>query len=148
MDVDFLSEDLVASLLIDQLAGGRAYARERRSAHKRLVAEIFSPPRLTGYLSRFPDKVLAPGFALDLTVMDPEDGMPWDFSRPEKREKARRLRKEQKPFLLIGSPMCMAFSTWQYLNEAKSSDSGKIKRERIRAALQLDFVASLYREHV
>ncbi len=79
MDVDFLSEDLVATLLIDQLAGGRAYARERRTAHKRLVTEIFSPPRLTGYLSRFPDKVLAPGFALDLTTNDPDDGQPWDF---------------------------------------------------------------------
>ena len=62
---------------------------------------------------------LAPGFAFDLTVADPDDGQPWDFSRRDKREKARRMLREQKPILLIGSPMCTQFSTWQYLNYSK-----------------------------
>ena len=45
------------------------------------------------------------GFSLDLTVMD-EDGLPWDFNNQAKREKARRIVREQKPYMLIGSPAC------------------------------------------
>ncbi len=42
-----------------------------------------------------------PGFSFDITVVDPEDGMPWDFSIPAKRLKARMMIREQKPYLLI-----------------------------------------------
>ena len=55
---------------------------------------------------------LAPGFALDLTVVGPEDGKSWDFNVKEKREKVCRMQREQRPILLIGSPMCTRFSTW------------------------------------
>ena len=45
------------------------------------AAEIYSPPRVTSIAHRFN---LIPGFALDLSVIYPEDGMPWDFDKPEK----------------------------------------------------------------
>ena len=107
-----------------------------------------SPPRITAELKKHPRRHLLPGFALDLTVIDPEDGEPWDFCRPEKREKARQLRRRQKPFLLIGSPACTSFTTWQYLNEAKSKDAEEMRRQRVIATIHMDFVASLYREQV
>ena len=31
------------------------------------------------------------GFALDLTVVDPDDGMPWDFTSLAKPAKARKI---------------------------------------------------------
>ncbi len=155
MDVGFIGSlepepfDVVSELLLQQLGStGNSYRRETRQAFRGLVSEIYSPPRVTAELRRRPRRHLLPGFALDLTVLDPDDGQPWDFCHREKREKARAMRRRTRPFLLIGSPECTAFSTWQYLNEAKFADTEKLKRERIRAELHLDFVASLYREQV
>ncbi len=55
MDSAFMLQDEVTALVMNTLAGnGRAYARERRSAAKKLVCEVFSPPRLTNVLSKFP----------------------------------------------------------------------------------------------
>ena len=48
---------------------------------------------------------LAPGFALDLTVVDPEDGRPWDFNQRDKREKGRKMQREQRPFSSL-DPRC------------------------------------------
>ena len=142
-------EDVASELLLQQLGStGRSYRRETRKAYKHLVSEIYSPPRITAELRRRPRRHLLPGFALDLTVTDPDDGQPWDFCSREKREKARALRRRQKPFLLIGSPMCTAFCAWQYLNEARSADPDRLRRARIQATLHIDFVMSLYREQV
>ena len=141
--------DVASELLLQQLGStGNSYKRETRKAFRHLVSEIYSPPRVTAEIRRQRHRHLLPGFALDLTVTDPDDGQPWDFCCMEKRDKARALRRRQKPFLLIGSPMCTAFGTWQYLNEAKSSDTMKIKRSRVRAELHMEFVASLYREQI
>ena len=87
-----------------------------RESQKFLVSEIYSPPRITAEVRRGKYKHLSPGIALDLIVNNPDDGRPWDFSRHDKREKARKIIGSSKLFLLIGSPMCTAFSTWQRLN--------------------------------
>ena len=71
------------------------------------VTEVYSPPRVTTWASRMK---LTPGLAFDLTGLDPEDGRPWDFNDPNKAAKARRWIEDNKPLLLIGSPMCAAFS--------------------------------------
>ena len=71
------------------------------------VSEIYSPPRLTAMCKSMG---LNPGFALDLTVLDPDDGMPWDFTLKSKRDKARQKVIREKPILLVGSPMCTVFS--------------------------------------
>ena len=97
---DFVSEMLLASLA----SSGRRYGREMRSAHRRIVSEIYSPPRVTAEIKRGRHPHLVPGFAFDLTVNDPDDCQPWDFSAKGKREKARTKLNTQKPYLFIGSP--------------------------------------------
>ena len=87
------------------------------------VSEFYSPPRVTAYASRLG---LSPGFALDLTVIDPDDGKPWDFDTKEKRDKAFAKVKEEKPKLLIGSPMCTPFSLLQNL----SKDKGDLEQKK------------------
>ncbi len=151
MDMGFIgslepeTNDLVSGLLLQQLGStGRSYKREVRKTFKHLVSEVYSPPRVTEELRRKPRRHLLPGFAFDLTTTDPDDGEPWDFTRRDKREKARHLLRRQRPFLLIGSPMCRAFSTWQYLNDAKASNPDAVKRQKIRAKMHVDFVVSLY----
>ncbi len=93
-------------------------------------------------------KHVLPGFSFDITVNDPMDNQPWDFCLKSKRERARRLLREQAPYFLIGSPMCKHFCTWQALNEARSSDPDKMRRAKTQARLHLSFVAQLYRDQL
>ena len=61
MDTDFLQSDDIAIFILDQLAGDkRAYGREKRAAGRRIISEIYSPPRVTKLLSRLPNSVLFP----------------------------------------------------------------------------------------
>ncbi len=155
MDVGFMGSlepegyDEIAGMLLQQLgAQGRRYRRESRRALRGLVSEIYSPPRITTELRRGRYKYLAPGLAFDVTVKDPDDGQPWDFTRRDKREKARRLIREYKPLLLIGSPMCTAFSTFQNINVSKFKDPEAKQRAYVQACMHMNFVASLYWEQL
>ncbi len=151
-------EDEISAILLQQLGSFRkSYQRETRTKLKQMiedmrgrkvVSEIYSPPRITAELKKNQRRHLIPGFALDLTVADPDDGTPWDFSKPEKRAKARALLRKQRPYMLIGSPMCTAFSSWQQLNRARSKDVDKMDREKDLATQHIEFVISLYVEQL
>ena len=93
-------------------------------------------------------KHLVPGFALDLAFVDPSDGLPWDFSKKSKREKAFALLRQQKPYMLIGSPACKAFSAWQVLNRARTKDTAAMDRALAATTRHLDFVVSFYSENI
>ena len=123
------------------------FRRERRAASRRMVSEIYSPPRVTKAISTMPGCDLIPGFALDLTCLDPDDGMPWDFDVTAKREKAMRNVRTEKPAMVIGSPMCTAWCSWRALNNTKR-DPEVVRRELIRARMHLDFMISIYIEQV
>ena len=70
---------------------------------------------MTAAAAQLPELDMEPGLALDFTTTD-EDGNPWDFDQEHMREKALKLVDETKPELLIGSPMCKLFCTWQRIN--------------------------------
>ncbi len=146
LDDNILGEDFCC-FIMQQYTGDRSYRRERRTGARKIVSEVFSPPRITKALSRFPGAQLVPGFALDLTCVDPDDQQPWDFDRREKREKARTLVRTQRPLFLVGSPDCTAFSSWQALNNTMR-DSSLVHREYVRARLHLDFCCQLYMEQI
>ena len=102
-DVDLADDEILC--FVRQLgACPKAYLREQRQGLRALVSEIYSPPRVTAMAHAMPSLRLVPGFALDITVTDEFDGMPWDFSTSDKRQRARTLLQQQKPMLLIGSP--------------------------------------------
>ena len=112
--------------------------RQRRTAtqaacesRKMDVAEVYSPPRITAMARTMG---LKDGWALDLTEVDPDDGEPWDLSRKDKREKAKKKIDEDKPFMLILSPMCGPFSRLQELFNYPKQDTEQVK-EKIHAAL-------------
>ena len=139
--------DCIAELLLTQMgASGRSYRRESRQAARKIVSEMYSPPRVTKLIRELKLKHMMAGFAFDLSMIDEDDGMPWDFSIPAKREKAWKRFTEQKPYVLIGSPACTAFSTWQRLKEAKSDDVEGMRRAKTASIVHLDFVARMYRE--
>ena len=142
-------DDCICELLLAQMgSSGRRYRRETTQAARRLVSEIYSPPRVTQLLHETRHKHLMPGFAFDITMVDPVDGQPWDFALEHKRRRARAMIREQRPYVLIGSPMCTQFCTWQKLNEAKSSDKAAVRRAREAAIVHMNFVAELYEEQV
>ena len=143
------ADDFIGELLLQQLGpSGRSYKREQRAACSRIVSEMYSPPIVTAEIKRMKHKHLLPGFALDLTVVDPEDSEPWDFSLPHKRDKARAMRRRQRPYMLIGSPECTQFSTLQAINVARSRDPSLYRRAKARAILHINSMAELYREQM
>jgi hypothetical protein len=111
--------------------------REGRSA----VMEVYSPPRVDA-LARMWN--LMPGMSLDLTTVDPDDGKPWDFNVAEKRDKAEAMIEKGSAMLLVGSPMCSAFSQLQTFNWRKMG-SEKVSRLIRDGSRHLRFCAKLYR---
>ena len=78
----------------------KAYPKEKKQLMAFMVKEqclchvdvddIYSPPRIV------PEAVkqgLRGGLIIDLTTTD-ENGMPWDFSKPAKRTRARELLRK------------------------------------------------------
>lgn len=103
--------------------------------------EVYSPPRVNRIVVEL-GKV--PGMSLDLSVVDPEDGMPWDFNNPEKAEKARRIVQDKRAILLIGSPMCTAFSAWHRLDHHRISED--TVREQLEYGIRhIEFALELCR---
>ena len=52
------------------------------------MAEVYSPPRMA---NKAANHGLNPGWSLDLSVADPFDGLPWDFTIKEKRKSAEEF---------------------------------------------------------
>ena len=65
-----------------------------------VVAEIYSPPKVTAACKLLPELKLILGFALDLTTCD-ADGKQWDFNEKEMRDRARRRVLDEEPLLLV-----------------------------------------------
>ena len=133
--------------VVKSLGGdGSKYRRDRQRALKAVVSEIYSPPRVTAATKLLPELKLMPGFALDLTTAD-TDGQLWDFDSKVMRDRAMAKLKSERPLLLIGSPMCTAFSTWQRINNLVRSPV-TVAAEKKRAIMHLEFCLELYREQV
>ena len=89
------------------------------------IMEVYSPPRVNSMANALG---IASGFSLDLTEDDPDDWMPWDCTINEKRDKVMDMVLGKRALLLIGSPMCTAFSRLQNWN---SKNMTKEKREEL-----------------
>ena len=105
-------------------------AEEMYRRHGPDVAEIYSQPRVAAEAAvmKFGKRSIKPGWSLDITMPDPEDGMPWDLSKECKRRRLRELINTTEPYFLIGSPPCTPFSNLQNLN-AKRRDPEIVKKE-------------------
>ena len=146
LKADVLKTNVEILKLVAQLGGSaKAYRRERAKAIRTTVSEVYSAPRVTRALKMLPGLGLQAGFALDLTNCD-EDGNAWDFTQEKMREKARKKVEDEQPMLLIGSPSCTAYSTWQALNAARHGwPPGEAERRRGASDVHLAFVCDLYR---
>ena len=111
------------------------------------VAEVYSPPRVTKAATVLPELGIRGGSALDITTRD-EEWAPWDLSKPDRCRKAERLLDEEDPDLLVGSPMCVAFSAWQRMNRITTKDPEAFRKRREEAVKHMEFVRKLYEKQV
>ena len=129
-------------------ADTRKYRRERRPALKRLVAEVYSRPRVTRATALLPSLGLLLGFALDLTTTN-KKGDQWDFTIESMRQESRAVLAATKPALLIGSPPCTEFCAWQLLNAAKLGwTPAETRRRRAAGEVHVRFCGELYAEQI
>ena len=130
--------EIVASMGGD----ARTIRRERARRSRAIIAEFYSPPTIPALAKELPSYGIVPGLALDLTVPD-ENGELWDFSIPSMRTKAEKLLDEQKPTLLVGTPMCTAFSSWQFINDKKRTPK-IVETEKKSGRVHLAWMCKLY----
>ena len=98
--------------IIDSLGGAtRKYRRERDRALGAVLSELYSLPRVNAMAKMCPSYGILPGFALDLTTQD-ADSRNWNFDDPVMRKSTWNKIDNEKPLLIVGSPMCTAFSAW------------------------------------
>ena len=133
--------------VVESLGGDRrAYGRERARKARAIIAELYSPPRISALARDLPQYGIAPGLALDLTTTNSR-GEPWDFSKKAMRDEAEQLVDEQAPLLLVGTPMCTAFSTWQYINNAKR-DPDVVAKELAAGRMHLAWMCRMYLKQI
>ena len=80
---------------------------------------------------------------MDLTSIDESDNEPWDFSRPEKRARAREVLLRDKPFMLIASPMCTAFCMLQEHCNYPKMEQSEVEQLVKEAVAHLRFALEL-----
>ena len=82
-------DDVISSLLLSQMGScGRSYKRESSTAARRIVSEVYSPPRITKMIMESRMRHVMPGYALVLTTVDPMGSLPWDSGLEKKRQRA------------------------------------------------------------
>jgi hypothetical protein len=104
------------------------------------VVEVFNPGRFGPWCSRYG---LTRSHAFDLTLCDPEDGLPWDLNCPIKRAKVESIILDEEPMILIGSPTCRAFSQLIELSRNRV-DPGKLAALTAECVEHLKFSFHLY----
>ena len=104
------------------------------------VTEVYNPPRVVPAARKLGFRE---GSSLDLTTTD-EHGRAWDFTKVEMRNYAYKKVCEDKPYMLIGSPVCTPWSMAMNVNYSRMS--WEKKNEILAAArIHLEFVCKLYR---
>ena len=119
-------------LLVHGVSRGDAVAK---------VAELYSPPRVTEELGRLPRMSLAGGPTFDLRA--DANGVAWDFRRADHRRRAREQIRQERPFIVIGSPPCTDFGAIQNLNR-RHWGPAEVRRRRAEAMVLLGFAVEVY----
>ena len=95
------------------------------------VSEVFCPPRFTAMAHRYG---LTPGIAFDL-----RSG--WDLDDPKAQKAVWEHLETERPFLVVGSLECKAFSSLHNLNP----DSPKYRETLAAGRRHLEFVCQIYK---
>ena len=100
-----------------------------------------SPPRVTTQLRMMPHLGLDCGTTFGLEK--DEHGEHWDFLKAADRARCRKRIAEEQPFIVIGSPPCIMFSSLMIFNR-KFMTSATGKRQLAEAHVLFDFSIDIY----
>jgi hypothetical protein len=75
-----------------------------------------------------------------------KDGKSWDFLKAADRAKARKLISQEKPYIVIGSPPCTGFCSFNERLNYKRMSGAEEQRRKTEANVLLDFALEVY-EH-
>ena len=140
--------------ILDDLSKQKKFQMPKNRTNRELLladewktecGEVYSPPRITKLIG---EMGMRPAWALDLTVVDPDDGEPWDFSVPNKRAKAVKLLDRDKPLMLVACPMCGPFSAINNFNYAKMEPKeikAKLEKAMEHVKFSLDLCLQQYK---
>ena len=109
---------------------------------KQKVTELFSPPRVTEEMRRVPNLMFEGGETYDL--FQDKNGKAWDFRKAADRKQVRAEIMEQKPWMVIGSPPCTAFSSLMSFNKNRM-DNNKFNKQISEGKLLLNFAVDIYK---
>ena len=99
------------------------------------ITEVFSPERVTK-ISR--EHGLTAGLRMDLRTG-------WDFRKKADRQRADTYIYEEKPLLVIGSPVCTPFSALQRWNWGRTKEGDRKSQNNLDEATRyMEFVAEFY----
>ena len=110
------------------------------------VVELFSQPRIAQEAGtrQYGNTELVPGWSFDLTMRDPLTNEPWDLSRKDVQQRVTKMVTESKPFMVVGSPPCTAFSRLQELSKHKRDP--KIVQKKLADAVEhIRFCFKIYK---
>ena len=109
------------------------------------MVELYSQRRIAqeAGLRKYSRVNLQPCWSLDLEMVDPATSSPWDLSKKDTQNKVKKMILEGKPFMVIGSPPCTAFSQLQGLNNFKR-DPQVVKKELAEACAHIIFCFEMY----
>ena len=79
---------------------------------------------------------------MDLTICDTE-GSPWDFNSIKMSNRAIKKSLEDKPLVLIGSPMCTAYCAMNRINYSRMAPE-EVAQRMAHARKHLEFCIKLY----
>jgi hypothetical protein len=110
------------------------------------VVELYSPPRVTTHISGLPHVQLEAGMTFDLRMG--RDGKRWNFLLATDRARARQLISKEKPFVVIGSPPCTDFSSWNTRLNHKRMSKDEVRRRKVEAETLLEFAIEVYEHQI
>lgn len=157
MAVDALAKD--EETLVDVIIKGAAQPMTPLEETRRLylirgesdndagkkVSELFSPPRVNRELRKSPaGGGITAGTSFDM-IMDTESGESWDFRLPQDRRRCWQRLEAEKPWLVIGSPPCTAFSALNIGLNFPKMDPKEAARRQAEGRMLLGFALAVYR---
>ena len=102
------------------------------------ITEVYGPERATRVAQQYGLKF---GWPLDLTTTD-DHGRSWGFDCAYMRNKVVRRLLEDKPMLVIGSPMCTELCSWMHINHTRMAK--EVVEERLmKVRVHSDFCTKL-----
>ena len=105
------------------------------------ITELYSPPRVTAQI--LPGERLCTGGTYDL--IRNAEGVSWDFSKSEDRQRARKEIAATRPYLVIGSPPCTWYSIAQRYNQGRLT-AAEWRRRDVEAYTHLTFAFEIYHD--